>query len=124
MIWGLPWSTGWYRPCTQRSSRERTRAGHVSAMYAGAECIAKPMPTPYVTRPASRMLYDGATYMAAAAAPTVAAHGRREVENYRHFCGQFSLFGLTFCLEVTTQHRQSFQQRVALHSQRHNALLP
>lgn len=36
-------------------SKPRTEAGAVSAMYAGAACIAKPIPRPYMTLPVRRV---------------------------------------------------------------------
>ena len=50
-------------------SRPRLDAGAVSAMYAGAACMARPMPSPYSMRPTSSQLRPGAVASAAVPRP-------------------------------------------------------
>ena len=54
-------------------SRPRTLGGDVSAMYAGAACIARPMPAPYARRAASSGARPGAAPAPAAPAAYSAA---------------------------------------------------
>ena len=46
-------TTAYLQDLTHLMSSPLTEAAAVSAMYAGAACIAKPMPNPYVTLPVS-----------------------------------------------------------------------
>lgn len=47
------WMTVQPQDVTHLMSKPLTEAAAVSAMYAGAACMAKPMPNPYVTLPVS-----------------------------------------------------------------------